>query len=203
MASIFALRRVEEGWCAYTRRLWLHDAHSLSADLANAYADAARQAGNEVELVNLGNKEFDPVLRSGYYKHMAEDPCIMESQELLEWCEHLTVVSPSGGPVSRQCSKGGLTASVCPGGPTTIFQVRPERLLSGRTATIVATSHAPTAYARFHPAYPVSRIAKHVLSYCGIKTTQRLVFGGIDGKNDNEADIRAFIGTVESAARVL
>ncbi|MDK8602314.1 MULTISPECIES: hypothetical protein [Trueperella] len=50
-------------------------------------------------------------------------------------------------------------------------------MLTGRSTTLIATSHAPAWYARLHPANPISRIARHILGNCGIKVTQRLTFG--------------------------
>ena len=40
--------------------------NSLCAALASTYADAARHAGAEVRLLELGEMQFDPILHHGY-----------------------------------------------------------------------------------------------------------------------------------------
>lgn len=53
------------------------DSHSLCAHLAAVYARSAREAGHEVELVDLASHAFDPVLRFEYRKYMVEEECVV------------------------------------------------------------------------------------------------------------------------------
>lgn len=179
------------------------DSQSLCAHLANVYAQAAQQAGHDVEILNLATAEFDPVLRFGYHQHMDEEDCIVRSQELLQWCEHITVIFPVWWAGEPSLLKGWFDRVLTPGKAYRYIPGKsaPQRLLTGRTATLIATSHAPSWYAKWNPAYPLSRIAKHVLGYCGIKVTKRLVFGGIDGKAATKDNINRFINQVQRAAR--
>ena len=181
------------------------DSQSLSAHLARSYTEAARQSGHEVALIDLASAQFDPVLRFGYRKHMVEEECIKRSQELLQWCEHVTVVFPVWWGAEPSVLKGWFDRVLTPGKAYRYIpgKLASTRLLRGRSATLIATSHAPALYTTWNPAYPLSRIAKHVLGYCGIKVTKRLVFGGIDGKNAVQTNIDRFITRVEQAARDL
>ena len=39
---------------------------------------------HELDVINLNEEDFDPVLRYGYRKRMEEDPFILRSQELIQ-----------------------------------------------------------------------------------------------------------------------
>ena len=43
---------------------------------------------HELEVINLNEEDFDPVLRYGYRKRMEEDSFILRSQELIHWADH-------------------------------------------------------------------------------------------------------------------
>ena len=43
---------------------------------------------HEVEVINLNEEDFDPVLRYGYRKRMDEDSFILRSQELIHWADY-------------------------------------------------------------------------------------------------------------------
>ena len=56
---------------------------------------------HEVEVINLNEENFDPVLRYGYRKRMEEDSFILRSQELIQWQIISYLFIPSGGVVCR------------------------------------------------------------------------------------------------------
>lgn len=47
---------------------------------------------HELEVINLNEEDFDPVLRYGYRKRMEEDSFILRSQEWIHWADHLIFV---------------------------------------------------------------------------------------------------------------
>lgn len=178
------------------------DAKSFSHAQAQAYAAQAEDAGAQVTLLDLAGERFDPVLRFGYREHMPEDAFINRSQEALIDCDHLTLVFPTWWSAEPSLLKGWFDRVLTPG---IAYRYRtgklsPERLLAGRTATIITTSHGPAAWTR-SPGMSVWRVSRAVLGYCGIRTTQRLVLGGMEGEKDTPARRMAFLEQVATAAR--
>ena len=170
------------------------DAKSFSHAQAQAYAAQAEEAGAQVTLLDLAGESFDPVLRFGYREHMPDDAFINRSQEALIDCDHLTLVFPTWWSAEPSLLKGWFDRVLTPG---IAYRYRtgklsPERLLMGRTATIITTSHGPAAWTR-SPGMSVWRVSRAVLGYCGIRTTQRLVLGGMEGEKDTPARRMAFL----------
>ena len=178
------------------------DPQSYSHALARAYADAAQQAGATVTFLDLATTDFDPVLRGGYRKRMPEDPFITHSQNELVACDHLALAFPTWWSAEPSLLKGWFDRTLAPG---IAYRHRtgkptPERLLDGRTATIITTSHAPRLWTRLAPNGPVSRIARAVLGYCGLRVTQHLIMGGMESKNDTPQQRQDFLKQVTKAA---
>lgn len=178
------------------------DAESFSSALAHEYVGAATRAGHTVEFVDLAREGFDPVLRHGYRARMPADPLVERSQSALMWCEHVALVFPTWWAGEPSVLKGWFDRVLT---PEIAYEYRPDRttptrLLGGRTATLVTTCHAPLFYARWNAAYPPRRIGRHVLGYCGIRTTRRLILGSMDGKTDTPERRGRFLADVRRAA---
>ena len=178
------------------------DAKSFSHAQAQAYAAQAEDAGAQVTLLDLAAERFDPVLRFGYREHMPDDAFINRSQEALIDCDHLTLVFPTWWSAEPSLLKGWFDRVLTPGIAYRYRtgKISPEKLLAGRTATIITTSHGPAAWTR-SPGMSVWRVSRAVLGYCGIKTTQRLVLGGMEGEKDTPARRMAFLEQGATAAR--
>ncbi|SPT53499.1 Putative NADPH-quinone reductase (modulator of drug activity B) [Actinomyces bovis] len=177
------------------------DEQSYSHALARAYAVGAKRAGAQVTLLDLAAADFDPVLRYGYRERMADDPFITHSQAELRACNHLALVFPTWWSAEPSLLKGWFDRVLTPGVAYRyrIGKLRPEQLLAGRTATIITTSHGPAAWTRLAPVNSVSRVGRAVLGYCGMRVTQRLVLGGMEGKADTPQRRRAFLARVARA----
>ena len=76
----------------------------------------------------------------------------------------------------------------------------PERLLDGRTGTIITTSHAPGLWTRLMPWGSVFRVGRAVLGYCGVRFPQRLVLGSMEGENDTPQRRQDFLKQTADAA---
>ncbi|MBV7362940.1 NAD(P)H-dependent oxidoreductase [Actinomycetaceae bacterium TAE3-ERU4] len=162
------------------------DAESFISACAYEYVSVARKKGHQVRFMDLSSVDFDPVLRFGYRRRMELDSFIIRSQEALVWAEEIVFFFPTwwarepsvlAGWVERVFTPG-LAYSFLPG------RIRPQKLLSGKSAVLVTASHAPSLFSLLHPAYPLRRLATHVLGYCGIKVRKKLVLGGMDSSRD-------------------
>lgn len=180
------------------------DPQSFSAALAATYVTAAREVGADVVTLDLADASFDPVLRMGYRARMAPDAFVERSIDTLQRASHLAVFFPTWWAAEPSLLKGWFDRVLTPG---IAYRYRPgkatpDRLLTGRTATLVTTSHAPAWYARVNPRYPVRRLSADVLGYCGIKVTRALVLGGMDGRRDTPQHRADFVETVRRQARL-
>ena len=110
---------------------------------------------HELEVINLNEEEFDPVLRYGYRQRMEDDLFILRSQELIQWADHLIFVYPIWWSSMPSLLKGWIDRVFTPGiaysannrGSFILNYLRGKqfkKLLKGKTASIYATSMAPT-----------------------------------------------------------
>jgi putative NADPH-quinone reductase len=68
---------------------------SLCGSIAREYAAAAQQGGAQVDLLDLSQLKFDPILREGYKAEQALEPDLVRAQQLIRAADHLVFVFPS------------------------------------------------------------------------------------------------------------
>ncbi len=59
--------------------------NSFSGRIADAYEEAARTAGFEVERINIEELSFDPVLHQGYKEIQRLEQDLIKMQEKINW----------------------------------------------------------------------------------------------------------------------
>lgn len=137
-----------------SRRILVLSGHpngqSFAAALANAYGDAAQQAGAEIRRHDLSAMAFDPDLPTGYKTTPPLEADLQAFWDDLVWSQHFVLVHPLwwGGMPARL--KGVFDRVLLPG---TAFRYRkgnpmPEKLLKGRSARLVLTSDTPDWFFR-------------------------------------------------------
>lgn len=62
--------------------------------ITQRFVESLDTKNKTVDVLNLCQLDFDPVLRFGYRERMVEDPVILRSQELLLWSDHLVFIYP-------------------------------------------------------------------------------------------------------------
>lgn len=148
------------------------DGTSFCGALAEAYAKGAREAGAEVDLLRLGDLDFDPVLRKGYREVQLLEPDLLEAQERVTWAQHLVFVYPTwwGGPPALL--KGFFDRAFIPGFAFRSRAKGPfwDRLLAGRSGRLLVTADSPAFYDWFTNGLSAIRmVRKAVLAFCGVK----------------------------------
>lgn len=148
------------------------DRVSLCGALAESYAQGAQEGGAEVEILRLGELEFDPVLHQGYQKIQPLEPDLQRAQERITWAQHLVLVYPTwwGGPPALL--KGFFDRAFLPGFAFRSRAKGPfwDRLLSGRSGRLLVTADSPGFYDWLVNGMPAVRmIKKAVLAFCGVK----------------------------------
>jgi putative NADPH-quinone reductase len=160
---------------------------SFCAALADAYIDGAGGAGHSVQILRLGDLNFDPILWHGYGKIQELEPDLIEAQKLVQWSKHLVFVYPTWWGAIPALLKGFFDRTFLPG---FAFRYREnsvwwDKLLAGRTASLMVTMDTPPWYYRLaYQAPGHHQMKRTILGFCGIKVTRLTAFGPI--KNADE-----------------
>jgi putative NADPH-quinone reductase len=150
--------------------------------LANAYIQGAKAAGNEVQLLALGDLSFDPVLHKGYAAIQELEPDLVTAQAAILWAQHIVFVYPIWWGAMPALLKGFIDRVFLPG---FAFKYRDnsalwERLLAGRSARLLVTMDSPPWYFRWISGMPGHHQMKRtILEFCGIKPVTISSFGPI------------------------
>lgn len=160
---------------------------SFSAALSAAYADAARQAGHTVRVLNLGELRFDPVLHGSNPHHQALEPDLLAAQEAMRWAQHIAWVFPVWWGSVPALLKGFLDRAFT-SGYAYKFQAGasfPTPLLAGRTADLLVALDTPPWYFRWVYRMPaIHQMRKTTLAFCGIRTRRTQLYGPIIHSTD-------------------
>jgi NAD(P)H dehydrogenase (quinone) len=153
---------------------------TFGSALAQAYFEAAGQAGHEVRLLALDRLAFDPVLHQGYRVVQELEPDLREAQASIRWAQHLVFVFPVWWGGIPALLKGFLDRVMLPG---FAFKYQkgnafPAKLLGGRSAHLLVTMDAPPWYYRLVYRAPAIRQMKTTtLEFCGITPVTTLSCG--------------------------
>ena len=130
-----------------------------------------RRAGGEVDLLRVGELDFDPNLRFGYRRRVPLEPDLLEAQRLLSAADHLTWVYPVWWGGVPAVLKGFLDRLLLPG---YAFRKRDgswrwDRLLRGRSGRIICTMDQPPWFYRLRYGRPSTRAMREVtLRFVGV-----------------------------------
>ena len=176
---------------------------------------------HELEVINLNEEEFDPVLRYGYRQRMEDDLFILRSQELIQWADHLIFVYPIWWSSMPSLLKGWIYRVFTPGiaysannrGSFILNYLRGKqfkKLLKGKTASIYATSMAPTWWYKVFSgpinipdSYGISVLKNAVLNHCGIKTKRVSILGELGREVNTSSTRQKFLQKVAKEVRML
>ncbi len=152
-------------------------AKSFCGALAGAYAQGATEAGAEVRRLELGELNFDPILRQ--VNEQPLEPDLLRAQEWITWAEHLVFVYPNWWGTMPALMKGFLDRVLT---ADFAFRYRQDglwdKLLEGRTADLLVTMDTPPWYYRWVFKMPGHQQMRHtVLGFCGIKVKRITEFG--------------------------
>ncbi|MFO7603972.1 MAG: NAD(P)H-dependent oxidoreductase [Gammaproteobacteria bacterium] len=152
--------------------------------LADAYAQAARQAGHSVRLLSVATLDF-PLLRR--YEEFYTQPApevIQQCQEQIRWADHLVLFYPlwlGSMPALlkaflEQVFRHGFAMEVSADGKTW------RKLLKGKSARVVITMGMPAfAYRWYFGAHSLKSLERNILRFCGIKPVRKSLVGLVEG----------------------
>ena len=166
------------------------DKETYSGVVADAYENAAREAGHEVRRVNIGDMQFDPILHKGYKVIQQLEPDLLSLQESWKWADHTVIVYPNWWNTMPAILKGLFDRMWIPGFAFNFDKATHKLIqrLKGKTARviIVAGTHSPFATWWKFGDY-MNEIQAGILEFSGIKTNMS-AFGPSERVSD---DVRA------------
>lgn len=153
---------------------------TLTHALAGAYADAARQAGADVRVIDLAH---DPI--PDHPRHRDElraprtetdrplDPAVARYVDEVAWADHLAVFHPQWWGTMPAALKAFIDRVFLSG---FAFRYRErsslsEKLLAGRTARVVMTMDSPRFWNRLvYRGAAEASLTRATFGYCGVRT---------------------------------
>ena len=156
---------------------------SLSQALAARYAEAARQAGHRVRVIELRELRFLLSLAEGHEDGaQALEPDLQQLQQAIREAQHLVWAYPVWWGTVPALLKGALDRVLLPGFAFRYAkgQALPEQLLKGRSARLLVCMDTPPWYFRWLQGAPAHRMMKRtVLEFCGIRPVRISEFGPV------------------------
>lgn len=165
------------------------DKGSYNAALSAAYKKGAESVGVEIKEILIGELKFDPNLKYGYQKRMELEPDLLEAWEKIKWADHLVWVHPVWWGGWPAIMKGFVDRLFLPG---FVFNHREnsvwwDKLLTGKTASIITTLDQPGWYYRLVYARPsINQMTKCTMGFCGVKTKNITYIGIIKGSVEKQ-----------------
>ena len=162
---------------------------SMSHRLAKAYIENQKEIGNSINILDLANLNFNPVLVHGYREIQSLEEDLVYSQELISKANHIALFYPTWWGTMPAKLKGFFDRIFLPGFAFKYEDGKsiPKKLLKGKTATIVTTMDTPPFYYKFIQRNLGVRILKNlILGFSGIKTTKTVLVGPSRGSSEND-----------------
>lgn len=159
------------------------DMSGMCGEIANIYDAAARAAGHDVQRLNIGEMQFDPILHKGYRARQDLEPDLVKFQEFVHWADHFVIIYPVWWVGMPAILKGLFDRAWLPGsafryiktkeGKRTIFW---HRLFRGKSARIIMTSGTAPWLVRFLPGNVNAQLRWGILWFAGF-SVRTLWFG--------------------------
>jgi len=161
----------------------------LCRALADAYADGARSAGYEVQLIDIATLDF-PILRT--MEEFADRPLpvmLEDAAQAIKDAEHLVFVFPLWLGTMPALLKAFLEQVMRPGVAFAYLEAGKNgfarTLLKGPSARVVVTMGMPASFYRFwYLGHGIAGMRRNILNFVGISPVRETLFGLVAGASD-------------------
>lgn len=159
---------------------------SFCRSLAESYLQGCRQDEHQVELINLGELRFDPVLREGYFSDQPMEPDLEALKNCIANADHCVFVYPNWWGVMPALLKGVFDRVLVPGFAFSFKDGKVIQLLKEKTASLLITMDTPIWMYRWRYGRRGTKLMRdNVLNFCGIKIKTVCYFGPLQGSAED------------------
>jgi len=141
---------------------------SYCSGLVQAYKQGVSATGAEIAEISIGELKFNPNLQSGYQQRTELEDDLVVAWNKIKWADHLVWVHPVWWGGLPAITKGFIDRVFLPG---FAFRYREnsvwwDKLLTGKTASIITTLDQPGWYYRLMYGKPsVNQLKKSTLEF--------------------------------------
>ncbi|MBM3488534.1 MAG: flavodoxin family protein [Alphaproteobacteria bacterium] len=158
------------------------DRRRLAYALADAYAEAAATAGQEVRRIEIASLDIPCLRAKSAFDSEPPAPPFAEAQAAITWSEHIVFIYPLWLGTMPALLKAFLEQVFRPG---FAFTPRECRLwtkgLRGRSARIVVTMGMPAFFYRwYYRAHSLKSLERNILGVAGIGPIRETLFGMVE-----------------------
>ena len=168
------------------------DSESFNYAIHRSYKKGALSSGAEIKEIFVGELQFDPNLRFGYRKRTELEPCLVDAQEKIKWCDHIVLIYPIWWGSMPAILKGFFDRVFLPG-----FAFKKhegslwwDKLLTGKTARVISTLDQPVWFYKLVNGSPSDKVIRRLTFwFCGIKPTRITNIGPLRLSTDSFRDL--------------
>ena len=159
---------------------------SFNHSLVHAYFEAVTQLGIQIELIEIGQLNFDPNLKFGYEKRMDLEHDLLESWEKIINADHLVWIFPVWWGGLPAITKGFIDRLFLPSMAFSYYDNsnRIRGNMQNKTARIVTTlDQAGWTYKWYFGEPSTRQLKQATLQFCGVKKVKTDYIGSIRGSS--------------------
>lgn len=154
--------------------------------LADAYVEAARAAGHQVQAITPATLEFPMLANAREWEEGEVPPALAPVQRSIADAQHIVIFYPLWLGDMPACLKAFLEQVARPGFALAREAKNPLRagLLAGRSARVVVTMGMPALFYRWYfCAHSLKSLERNILNFVGIAPVRKTLVGAA-GKMD-------------------
>ncbi len=157
------------------------DPESFNTALGLAWAHGAREAGLEVEHVDVHSLDFDPLLRVAFRSDQPLEPDLVRVRDAIARAAHITIATPVWWGSLPAGLKGLIDRVLLPGWAFAYDENhRPVQGLVGRSGRVMVTMDAPVWYDTLrYFASSRRQLTTATMAFCGMKPVNSRAFGSV------------------------
>ncbi len=162
--------------------------NSYCSAIANSYFSGAKDSDYDVKLLSLAKLDFNVTIGDKYSDNDRKlESCLIESQNMIKWADHLVIVYPMWASSMPALLKGFFDNIMRPGFSYSISESgKFKGLLGNKSARIITTmAMSKIIYHLFFRSMSFKLIKRGILGACGVRPIKGTFFYNVDYVDDS------------------